>query len=223
MRRQIGDQQRMNERLLDIVTQSLSGKKPEVPKAPESDGPPKREDFETYEAYLDAKTDWNVQSRLADAYRVAQQRQAQEAAARSQAEWQKREEKAASERYRDYAEKVWENESLDITAVMAEAIKVSEIGPDVAYYLGSNPTEATRISQLTPAAQAAAIGKIEAKLETELAEGRKPKPSNAPAPTNPVKPTAPTDKFDLSQAKTQKEYEEMRAAQMKAQGRAGRW
>lgn len=221
MRRQIGDQQRLNERLLDIVTQTLAGKKPEVPSADAQDGPPKRENFETYEEYIEAKTRFQVSHELRKAYTQAEQIRAREEHARRESDWQTREAKA-SEKYADYDEVVLENSDLDITPVMAEAIKVSEIGTDIAYYLGTHPDEATRIAKMSPAAQAAQIGKIEAKLESKPAETPKPKVSNAPPPTDPVKATAPNDEFDLSKARTQAEYEAMRAKQIKAVG-GGRW
>jgi hypothetical protein len=50
---------------------------------------------------------------------------------------------------------------------MAETIKSSDIGPDLAYWLGSNPKEADRISRLSPLLQAREIGKIEAKITAD--------------------------------------------------------
>jgi hypothetical protein len=47
---------------------------------------------------------------------------------------------------------------------MAETIQSSDVGPELAYYLGSNPKEADRISRMSPLSQAKEIGKIEAKL-----------------------------------------------------------
>ena len=66
---------------------------------------------------------------------------------------------------------------------MAETIRASEAGPDVAYYLGSNPKEADRISRLTPYLQAKELGKIEVKLATDPPVK---KTSSAPAPIAPV-------------------------------------
>ena len=66
---------------------------------------------------------------------------------------------------------------------MAEAIQSSDIGPELAYYLGSNPKDADRISRLTPLSQAKEIGKIEAKLATDPPMK---KTTSAPAPISPV-------------------------------------
>ena len=70
-----------------------------------------------------------------------------------------------------------------ITDVMAETIQSSEIGPEIAYWLGQNPKEADRISRLTPLLQAREIGKVEVRLS---AEPPAKKTSSAPAPINPV-------------------------------------
>lgn len=92
-----------------------------------------------------------------------------------------REEEARS-KYDDF-EQVAYNPNLRITDVMAETIKASEIGPDLAYWLGNNPKEADRISHLSPLLQAREIGKIEAKIASSPVT--KPT-SSAPAPIKPV-------------------------------------
>jgi hypothetical protein len=66
---------------------------------------------------------------------------------------------------------------------MAETIQASDVGPDVAYYLGSNPREAERISRLSPYLQAKEIGKIEVKLTDNPPVKRT---TNAPPPIKPV-------------------------------------
>ena len=66
---------------------------------------------------------------------------------------------------------------------MAETIQSSDIGPELAYYLGSNPKDAERISRMTPLGQAKEIGKIEAKLAAEPPVKRT---TSAPQPISPV-------------------------------------
>lgn len=89
----------------------------------------------------------------------------------------------AMDRYDDY-EQVVNNPNLHITDVMAAAIKASEKGPDVAYYLGTNPKEAARIARLTPYAQAMELGKVEAKLAAD------PPVKKTTAAPDPIKPVA---------------------------------
>jgi len=118
------------------------------------------------------------------------ERKAVELLARREAEKQRFEtleayqdkEEAAREKYVDF-EQVAYNPTLAITSVMAETIHASDIGPDIAYYLGGNPKEADRISRMNPFSQAKEIGKIEAKL-AENPPVRKT--TSAPPPIKPV-------------------------------------
>jgi hypothetical protein len=95
--------------------------------------------------------------------------------------YQEREE-TARDKYDDF-EQVAYNPKLSITNVMAETIQSSDIGPELAYYLGSNPKDAERISRMTPLGQAKEIGKIEAKLASDPPVKRT---TSAPAPISPV-------------------------------------
>jgi hypothetical protein len=92
-------------------------------------------------------------------------------------------EEAAREKYDDF-EQVAYNQQLPITNVMAQTIQASELGPDIAYYLGANAKEAERISRLPPYLQAKEIGKIEAKLADSPAPVKKT--TSAPPPIKPV-------------------------------------
>ena len=95
--------------------------------------------------------------------------------------YHEREEEARG-KYDDF-EQVAYNPKLTITGVMAETIQSSDVGPEIAYYLGSNPKDADRISKLSPLAQAKEIGKIEAKLASDPPVRRT---TSAPAPISPV-------------------------------------
>jgi hypothetical protein len=130
--------------------------------------------FESTEAYADAL-----------AYQKAEELIAKREAAKQHSaileSYQDLEEEARV-KYDDF-EQVAYNPKLPITNVMAETIQSSEIGPELAYYLGSNPKDAERISRMTPLSQAKEIGKIEAKLAAEPPVKRT---TSAPAPISPV-------------------------------------
>ena len=143
--------------------------------APVVDIPP-IEQFPTPEAYAEALADKKAEEKLA-------QREAQRQQAEVLEGYHEREEEARG-KYDDF-EQVAYNPSLKITQVMAQTIQASEVGPDVAYYLGSNPKDAERISKLAPFLQAKEIGRIEAKL---AADPPVKKTSSAPAPIAPVTP-----------------------------------
>ena len=119
------------------------------------------------------------------AERKAEELLARREQARQQAEllesFHEREEEARV-KYDDF-EQVAYNPKLPITDAMAQTIQQSEVGPDIAYYLGSNPKEAERISRLSALMQAKEIGKIESKLADNPPVK---KTSNAPAPIAPV-------------------------------------
>jgi hypothetical protein len=130
--------------------------------------------FETYEQYAEALAE-------VKAHDLIRQHEAQRQRHEIESTYAEREEDART-KYDDF-EQVAYNPNLRITAEMAETIKDSEIGPDIAYWLGTNPKEASRISQLSPLRQAREIGKIEAKLGSEPVVK---KASSAPAPIKPV-------------------------------------
>lgn len=155
-------------------------------KAAEAPPPPAEvpplENFESPEAYAEAL-----------ATRKAQELLQKQAAQRQQAEilesYHEREEEARA-KYDDF-EQVAYNRNLPVTEVMAQTIQASEIGPDVIYYLGSNPKEAERISRLAPFLQAKEIGRIEAKLADNPPAK---KTTSAPPPIAPVTPRGATAK-----------------------------
>ena len=130
--------------------------------------------FETTEAYADALALQKAEELVAKRDAAKHQSQVLES-------YHEREEEARG-KYDDF-EQVAYNPKLSITNVMAETIQASDVGPEVAYYLGANPKEAERISRLQPYGQAKEIGKIEAKL---AADPPMKKTSSAPAPISPV-------------------------------------
>jgi hypothetical protein len=110
-------------------------------------------------------------------------------------------EEAARGRYDDF-EQVAYNPSLPVTDVMAQTIQASDVGPDIIYWLGSNPKESARIANLSPILQAKEIGKIEAKL---AADPPVKKTSTAPAPIAPVTArSASTPAYDTTDPRSVK-------------------
>ena len=136
--------------------------------------PLKADDFADAQTYAEALAERKAQELLA-------KRDAEAERAATLDAYHDREEEARN-KYDDF-EQVAYNPKLPVTETMAQTIQATENGPDVIYYLGSNPKEAERIARLSPLLQAREIGKIEAKL------GANPpakKTSTAPAPIAPV-------------------------------------
>jgi hypothetical protein len=152
--------------------QKLRAATPNVP----SGDLPTQDSFASTEDYAEALAERKAAELLA-------RREAERQRAEVLEVYHEREEEARS-KYEDF-EQVAYNPRLPITTVMAETIQASDIGPEVAYYLGSNPKEADRIAKLSPFLQAKEIGKIEAKLSENPPVK---KSSSAPAPIQPVTP-----------------------------------
>jgi hypothetical protein len=139
-----------------------------VPTAPSELPPP--DQFDSVETYAKAYAE-----------QMLREREVQKQRSEYIEAYHDREEDARG-KYDDF-EQVAYNPNLRITTVMAETIQTSDVGPDVAYYLGSNPKEADRISRLSPILQAKEIGKIEATL---VSNPPVKKSSSAPTPISPV-------------------------------------
>ena len=144
-----------------------------TPPAPPPE-PLKPDNFADAQAYADAMAERKAQELLAKREAEAEQAAMLEA-------YQDREEEARN-KYDDF-EQVAYNPKLPVTETMAQTIQASEIGPDVIYWLGSNPKEAERIARLNPLLQAREIGRIEAKIASNPPAK---KTSTAPAPIAPV-------------------------------------
>jgi hypothetical protein len=135
---------------------------------------PPPEHFDSVDAYADALATRKAEELLARREVDRQKLDLLEA-------YQDREEEARG-KYEDF-EQVAYNPKLPITSVMAETIQASDIGPDLAYYLGTNPREADRISRLPPFSQAKEIGKLEAKISSAPILK---KTTSAPPPIAPI-------------------------------------
>lgn len=148
--------------------------------------PPKLEDFETIDDFVDAK--------VAYAMKQGQPPQDQTPSADNSADMAEfevaREDMVANgiAKHPDFAEVVLA-EDVDITLAMANALvdmDDSDLQVDTAYYLGSNPKEASRIAKLSPSKQIAEVAKLSAKIAGKRAKPAK-QPSKAPKPIEPVK------------------------------------
>lgn len=131
---------------------------------------PPVDQFDSVEAYAEAR-----------AVALVEQREQQRQLSEIVESYHEKEEEARG-KYDDF-EQVAYNPKLTVTDVMAQTIQSSDVGPDIAYFLGSNPKEAARIAKLPPFLQAKEIGRIEVKL---VDSPPVKKMSSAPAPFVPV-------------------------------------
>jgi len=143
----------------------------QAPQAPATvDGEPAKPriaDYQTIEEFQFAVDQWaDKQVQFKESVKEKQQAELRQKQAQHEilAAHEDRED-SARDKYADY-DTVVGNQNLPITAAMADAIRMSDIGPDVAYHLGQNIQEAARIAKLPPLLQVKEIGKLEAKLAT---------------------------------------------------------
>jgi len=99
--------------------------------------------------------------------------------------------------------------SVPITSVMAEVIMESEIAAKLVVYLNDNPEEAEKIASMSGSRQAAALGKIETRLEGEDSKPKAASKSAAPEPIKPVSASKSSTGFRLGMS--QAEYRALRA------------
>ena len=159
---------------LDREQRKWERQRAQQPVAEQSRQLPSAEQFESTEAYAEALAVQKAEQLLAQREMHKQHTELLEA-------YHDREEQAR-DKYQDF-EQVAYNPKLPITTVMADTIRASDVGPEVAYYLGTNVKETERIARLPPILQAKEIGKIEAKLADNPPIKRT---TSAPAPITPV-------------------------------------
>ena len=175
--------------------------------------PPKPtfDQFNDLETYTEAVTDWKLQHAL----QQLEQRNAQQAVAKTYAE----KEQVVRKANPDYDEVIAEfRESYkhvnapEINQYLVE----SDMGPALYYHLANNTAEVDRILALPPIRRIGELGKLEARLAPAGAGTAKvaPKVSKAPAPVTPEKGNSPVTKTLESIAKdnnaSQAEYRELR-------------
>lgn len=161
-----------------------------IMEAGKGDAPPRESEFSDPIEFAAAKAVWKQSQATAkrDADAVSEEaaearKQAEEAAAREKAmvnaAWSEQVHQAKT-RYADFEQVAY---AAPISDDVAELVRSSDVGADVAYYLGQHRALAHEISLLPPVEAARAIGRIEASLTT-------PKPrteTRAPEPIAPVK------------------------------------
>jgi hypothetical protein len=181
--RQREEERREKDRLLSLV-ERLSGNERQKPQEtqPQGTAEPKREDFDDYEQYLEARAEFRAVRALDARLQQQEAQRAQQAQQTEQhkqaATWNARLAEARS-RLPDFDDVT--SADVPITQNMSSAIMDSDKGAEVAYYLAKNPAEAARIAALSPIGQVREIGKLEDRVQAKPV-----KFSSAPDPIKPV-------------------------------------
>lgn len=164
---------------------SKAGQAPSVESKPSMTREPQPDDYDTQEDYIRAAARW-------EAYQV--HREAVEHNRAQQAEVERGEVLNKFERQLVKARQTHEDFDDVIaqpvfTPAMQQAIFESEVGAEVAYYLGTHEEEALRIAQLSPLRAIKEIAKLEVRLTPGTPQPRRV--STAPLPITPLKGGAP--------------------------------
>lgn len=161
------------------LKEQLSGKKSQSMPDQKDDATtrkPTRDDFESYDEYVDALTDWKVDQKLKPQQQPDQRKPpAVEITPeeRALADTVKDVVAEGVDKYPDFAEKIFDPKAV-MTQTMAETVFDSDNAVDMAYYFATHHDEAVKIARMEPKAQIRAIGRLEAQLESGAV-------SNAPA------------------------------------------
>lgn len=159
--------------------------------------PPQPTQFTSVEAYNEAFINHRAEE-------IANQRENQKRQIETNTAYEDREEEAMV-KYSDYRSVVHldpKDGGPAISTHMAEVIKGSEIGPEIAYHLSKNRNESIRIYDLPPLQQAREIGKIEAKLIANPTPVKKV--SSAPAPIKPLESNSSSASYSTSDPRSTK-------------------
>ncbi|MCK5616762.1 hypothetical protein KAR91_83645 [Candidatus Pacearchaeota archaeon] len=212
--KKLHDQYGYLQRKVEASTQApVKPVEPEKPK-PSEKPRPQEEDFEKYDDYIDALTDWKVDVKLdAQATQVKEKEISGETAEAEKAFKGKLD--VAREKYSDFDD-IALNINVPITEAIVDILHDTENPGEIAYYLGKNAKECRTIANMTPIQAVRAIDKIGAEIAKELAKNPPPVKTEktvtaAPAP---IKPIGSREIVTKDPAKmTQPEYEAWRKEQ----------
>lgn len=163
--------------------------KPEPQKTNGEAKAPTRDQYDSYEAFLEAKAEFvaehAAEKRLAKMDTETTERKAKEDRAKVTSEFQER----ARAKFPDMDERIAEIGEMPMYEGVQTAIAESQFGPEILNELVSKPTELERLSKMTQTAAIREIGKLEARFEA--AAPKKPDPTAAPAAEKPSQAPEP--------------------------------
>lgn len=139
-----------------------------------TDNRPSRDAFASDEQFFDALTDWKLEQRDSRQRASTQAEQARSMGEKTDKIYAEAEKLSGLDR--DDLDEV----AAKLTPTIAQALVESDVAPKLFSYLAQHTEERERIAALSPARQAAEIGKLETKLTNTA------KPPKTPAPIDPV-------------------------------------
>lgn len=185
-RRMAEQQMEINKQLLTQLQALQQPKQQEQPQVPQQNTPPDQSQYQTYEDYVMALSEWKAEQTVAkqiESYQKKQQemitQRQQEIDAQTQGQTFVEKTAQAQTKYPDFVQVV-SNPQLPITPSIIKYMNGAENTADIAYYLGKNPEVAMAIAQKSPDAQEIIIRQIDLHMKTQQ------KVTQAPDPINPL-------------------------------------
>jgi hypothetical protein len=167
---------RAERRVLRTLERVIPQQQPAVhqPQGQSDDGKPSRTLYASDEAYIDALTDWKLERRDAKASAERQHEQNRSLAQKTESIY------ADAEKLPGFDREAFDE--LPLTRSMVEALIDSDNAARLMHHMSANPDDVDRIAKLSPARQAAELGKLEATLASKppLKTSKTPDPIGDP-------------------------------------------
>ena len=160
-------ERRKRQELENLIRQAQQAQQPQ--KQPDSEAPNPESYQGNEQQYWRDLARYEARQELIQLQRQAQQQAQQHAQNQRVAEIQERLGKVVATgntKFRDFDAVINGGLAPFLNDAMREELGTSDLGADVAYYLGKNPGEAARIAQLEPRALAREIVRLEQKVAT---------------------------------------------------------
>lgn len=186
----------------------------EAARAKDEPKKPKMDDYDDLESYVNALSDFNTQQKIAE-LKAKESEESEQQSLREIYDSYNEKVAAFSAEHDDFEEVVGRPD-LKIPQGVQLAILEMDNGPEVAYFLGSNPDICKKLAEMRPVSAVVQIGKIAAKLESPS-----PKAKPASTATEPIKPVSGSARSarPLSEVDDADEYMKRRRAEKAANRR----
>lgn len=170
-------ERRANAELASLRAEIEALKTTPKPAEKQTDSAPKREEFSSYEDFVEAKALHTARTEARkelEAFKNASKKEKEDSSkAQAQKEFSRRVEsviEAGQKAYPDFdavVNEAVEDGLIPTRGAMYEAIMDSDMGEKLVYHLAKHPAEAERINKLGPLAQVRELGKLEDKLSAK--------------------------------------------------------
>lgn len=156
---------------------------------------PNIDNFDSFDAYNEALTDWKVERKLEEREQKKAQeeesKKVKEQASTISSEWERKEESLGDD-LDEYEELVAQNRNTSFRQELIQATFESDLGPQIRLFLLKNPDELAKINKSPSELSSYAIFKKVAELEAKLSKPPVNKVSKSSEPITPVRGTAKT-------------------------------